>query len=197
MTNGRGADMQESVARVARANGVSDGDVALLVRGHEMAMGPRLVALPDQEHPSFLHPGRTVLVLIRDAGVLDGVVLAAAALVESRRPDLRVDEATLRAGMPAEVADRRAAVPGREQPGLAEALVTADAATRTVALAEHLDHLRHLHMLPDRGDWPELFDEAERIWGPVAERTHPELARRYALWIRTFRRRLRGGSEGG
>ena len=186
---GRAADMQDSVARVAGANGVSASDVALVVRAHQVAMEARHEVLGDPEHPLYLHPGRNVLILVRDAGLRSGCDLAVAALVESREPRLRADPARVRADLPAPVADAWARVPMRGMEGLAEALVTSNAALRMAALADHLDHLRHLHMLPRTDDWADLFDEVVAVWGPVAERTHPELARRYALWVRTFRRR--------
>lgn len=183
--------MRASVRRVARSHGVVEGGLDRLDAAYEAAIGPRAAAFDSDEHPSFLHPGRTVLVLLRDAGVTDASVLAAGALTETRIPAARAAPSVV-----AEVLDERGravhgGVPDHAAPDLAEQLVTASVDVRLVALVEHLDHLRHLHMVPHSDDWRSLFEAVESVWGPVAERTHPEVARRYRLWLRTFARRLK------
>jgi hypothetical protein len=79
-------------------------------------------------------------------------------------------------------------LPGDER--LLERLVTLGRPSQLVALAERLDQLRHAHLRQDRDWWHAIFDEAEAVWVPVAERTHPRLADRFRHWRRTFARRL-------
>lgn len=185
----RGVAMARSLAGAARVHGLADEGVELVSRAHALAMEPRTRSLDDDHHPAYLHPGRTALILLRDAGTVDPEVLAAAVLVETRDPPLRVEEVRVRKVLGDQVARRVAASPAPGAPDLAEALVTADRDVRLVALAEHLDHLRHLHVRGPAPDWGERLEEVEAVWLPVAERTHARLARRYRHWARTFRRR--------
>jgi hypothetical protein len=147
-------------------------------------------ALKDDHHPAYLHPGRSALILLRDASVTAAPVLAAACLVETRDPELRVAPERIDQVLGPDVGELVAAAPPPGSEGLAEALVTASGEVCLVALAEHLDHLRHLHVRGPEPDWPERLDEVEAVWLPVAERTHARLATRYRHWARTFRRRL-------
>ncbi len=184
--------MEASVLRVARGLGV-DHDLEQLERAHRVAMESRDHAFGgDDHHPSYLHPGRTVLVLLRDAGVLDADVLAAAAVTDTRTPTACTPDSIL-----IDVLSRRACVfrkqvPPHTAPDLAERLVLAPEEVRLIALADHLDTLRHLHMLSPTDDWGDLYRDVQRLWGPLAERTDVELARRYATWARSFARRLDG-----
>ena len=57
------------------------------------------------------------------------------------------------------------------------------------ALAERLDHLRHLHLKEPDAAAREVWREARDVWLPFADRTHPDLARRYAWWTRKFTKR--------
>lgn len=186
----RGVAMGRSLARTARLFGIPDEGVALLVRAHGLAMEPRVRLLDDDHHPAYLHPGRTALVLLRDADVRDGGVLAAGSLLETRDAPLRVVPDRVRDKMGAEVAALVEAAPAPGSPGLAEALVTASRAVCLASLAEHLDQLRHLHVRGPEPDWAERLEEVEAVWLPVARRAHPRLAVRYGHWARTFRKRL-------
>ena len=185
----RGASMEASVLRIARASGV--GQTALLRGALALAVAERVAAFDgDEHHPLYLHPGRTVLVLIRDAGVVDVDVLAAAALTDSATPTARANAASVHAVLTPRAAALHAEVPDHHAPDLTERLVLAEEPVRLIALADHLDHIRHLHMLPGTDGWHDFADGVQRVWGPVAERTHPVLARRYGTWARTFARRL-------
>lgn len=186
----RGVAMGRSLVRTARSFGVSEEGIALLARAHGLAMDPRVRFLDDDHHPAYLHPGRTSLVLLRDADVRDGVVLAAGSLLESRDASLRVELRRVRDDMGEDVAALMEAAPAPGSPGLAEALVTAPRTVCLLSLAEHLDHLRHLHVRGPEPDWGERLEEVEMVWLPVAHRAHPRLAGRYAHWARTFRKRL-------
>lgn len=190
----RGTAMAASVVRAARTVGVPAEGIPLISRAHALAMRPRVAAFDDDHHPLFLHPGRTVLVLLRDVGCLDPLTLAAAVLVESEDEALRVPGAEAEALAGPAVADLLARVPLSGREDLAEALVTADETVRFVALAERLDHLRHAHLRDAPAGWgPAILAEAEAVYGPVAHRTHPRLAQRYDHWCRAFRRRMAMG----
>ncbi len=190
----RGSAMAGSVVRAARSFGVGPAGVSLLSRAHVLAMGPRVRAIDDDHHPLFLHPGRSVLILLRDAGVTEPGVLAAAAVTESEDPDFRIGPGDVRALLGDHVADLAGAVPLAGSESLAEALVSAPERVRLVALAERLDHLRHAHLREADEAWRRsIHAEADRVYLPVAERTHARLAQRYGHWCRTFARRLGEG----
>jgi (p)ppGpp synthase/HD superfamily hydrolase len=187
--------MAASVTRTARSFGVSPEGIAVLSRAHALAMKPRMAALDDDHHPLYLHPGRTVLVLLRDTSCQDGYLLAAAALTETEDEALRIPEGAVRAEVGDAVADLVRAVPSPHSESFAEDLVLADEAVRLVALAERLDHLRHGHLRDADHAWRSaVHAQAESIYLPVAERTHPLLAQRYRHWCRTFARRLERGA---
>jgi len=188
----RGAAMAASLVRTARSYGVDDEDIDLMSRAHALAMVPRVAALEDDHHPLYLHPGRTMLVLIQDAGVTDPTVLAAAALVESEDARFRVGEAAMASAVDASVLSLVRAVPASGSELLAETLVTAEDAVRLIAVAERLDHLRHAHLRDDM-DWrARVYAEAVAVYQPIAERTNAKLAGRYRHWCRAFERRFLG-----
>ncbi|HKJ02763.1 MAG TPA: hypothetical protein VJ997_09920 [Longimicrobiales bacterium] len=187
----RGTAMAVSLARTARSFGVSPEGIALLGRAHALAMKPRVAAFDDDHHPLYLHPGRTVLVLLRDVACVDGAVLAAAALAESEDAALRVTDASVRADLGARVADLVRAVPSPGSRSLSEELLGVGESVCLVALAERLDHLRHAHLRDADEAWRRsIHAQAEAVYLPMAERTHPRLAQRYRHWCRTFARRL-------
>src|SRR5688572_22580342 len=143
--------MEGRVARTLSEMGIAAEGVTLVQAAHRLAMEPRRERLGDPHHPDFLHPGRTVLILAVDASVRDPLALAAGALVESERSDLRVGSDRIRGELGAPLADQVAAVP-LPGSGLAEALVTAERGVCLVALAERLDHCRHAKFWPERAN---------------------------------------------
>lgn len=187
----RGAAMAASVVRAARTLGVPSDGIPVLSRAHALAMEPRVRAFHDDHHPLFLHPGRSVLILLRDAGCLGTLVLAAAAVAESQDGELRVATERVEEVLGARVAEMAAAVPPSGDEALAEKLVTASTEVRLAALAERLDHLRHAHLREADARWRRLaLEEAEAVYRPLAHRTHARLAQRYDHWCRTFARRV-------
>ncbi len=144
----------------------------------------------DEHDPAYLHPGRSVLVLLQDVGPLPENVLAAAAAHESEEARFRVPLADVRAELGPDVADLVEVLPLPADEDLAERLVTLDEGARLAALAERLDHLRHAHLRHDPEWWRALDAEVRAAWAPVAERTHPRLADRYRAWLRAMGRRL-------
>lgn len=188
----RAVAMARSVVRAARAHGLPPNGIDLLSRAHALAMKPRVDALGDDHHPAYLHPGRSVLVLLRDVGPLPADILASAAVHDTEDDDLRVPMATVRETLGDEVADIVESLPLPGDERLTERLVTLDEGPRLAALAERLDHLRHAHLHedPDPAWWRAIHEEAGAAWLPVAERTNARLATRYRHWHRTFGRRL-------
>jgi hypothetical protein len=186
----RGAAMAKSVESAARAHGLPPAGIDLLGRAHALAMKPRVDAFDDDHHPLYLHPGRSVLVLLRDVGPLPAEVLASAAVHDTEDDDLRVPLAAVRATLADEVADIVESLPLPGDERLTERLVTLEGGPRLAALAERLDHLRHAHLREDPAWWRAIHDEVGAAWLPVAERTNALLATRYRHWHRTFGRRL-------
>ncbi len=129
--------------------------MALLSAAHALAMEPRSRPGDDDHHPLFLHPGRTVLILLRDAARhrLRGDGRCCGHRAEDA--PFRLDSGVVREHLGDDVADLVEAVPlpGLEEAGLAEALVTSDEAVRLVALAERLDHARHGHLRDADDAW--------------------------------------------
>ena len=185
----RSQHMAARVLRTAQEMGVAEVGLGALERAHSLAMAPRLENLDDDHDPHFLHPGRTALILLMDVGEARTDVLTAALLVESERPELKVPLARVREALGEAVAERVAAVPLPDDEELAERLVTADEEVRLIALAERLDHLRHAHLWSDLERRRSAHRSALEVYAPVAERTHPALARRYAWWCDMFARR--------
>ena len=188
--------MAVNLVRVARQFGLTQEGVTRLSTAHALAMAPRVASLHNQRHPMYLHPGHTVLVLLRDAGVADPVMLCAAALTESEDAELRVGQEPIRTEVGRDVAALVAAVPMPGSEHLAEDLVRATEPVRLVALGERLDHLRHAHLRDADDAWRRaVHEEAMRVYLPVAERTDVGLARRYRHWGRAFARRLERGLD--
>jgi hypothetical protein len=182
--------MRASVASAGARAGLSEQETGRLEAAFRLAMTPREAHLADDHHPAFLHPGRVILVLLRDAGVTDLRTLEVGAVLESRDPLLRVDADVIATELGIDVADASSAVPAPGAEGLAERLVTLEPPVVTAALAERLDHLRHEHLREPVTPWRALADEVALVWLPVAERSSEPLARRYRHWLRTFERRL-------
>ena len=173
-------DMQRRlVLRLERA-GLPDADVRRVLDANAAALAHRHEGLGDEEHPDLLHPSRTILILVDDCGVADVELLEAAASLESEFADLRIPPRN----------ELASAVPTPDLgDALLEALVVATEDVRLLALAERLDHARHLH-LRDRTIWRTFHDSACGSYRPIAQRTHPRLARRYDWWCGMFRRRF-------
>lgn len=182
--------MAASVTAVATRHGLGPTDVSRIERALAEAMKPREIALTDDHHPAFLHPGRVALVLLNDVADPTAAAIELAVLIESRDPELRVGDERVRAELGERVAAARAAIPPPGSEDLTERLVTLDDGAALATLGERLDHLRHEHLRDPVTPWPELVEEVSSVWLPVAERRSPALGRRYRHWLRTFARRL-------
>ena len=194
VTSTRARAMAARLAETAERMAVDRPGRDLIAAAFDLAMEPRLRAALDDHAPDFLHPARTALIAMDDAGVAHAPTLAAALLVETRDAALRPDAGGLGAlGVPGdEVAALVAAVPDPDEgEELVERLVTAAAPVLLIALVERLDHARHLHLRP-RPEWGPYHATTCAAYAPLAGRADPVLERRFAWWCRTFRARFLG-----
>ena len=192
MGSGRAGRMALSVARALRSSGLSSEAAARVRSALDVAMEPRIARLADDHHPAYLHPGRAQLVLLRDApDATTAIALVGAALLETEDADLEAAASRVESGIGADALEAREAVPRPGSDRMLERLVGLPGQLALAALAERLDHLRHLHQREDlRPVWAARHREVQEVWLPFAQRTHPRLATRFAHWERTFRRRL-------
>jgi len=189
MEEDRARAMAVRLRRTALHAGLTDADVDRLVHCYEWVVEPRSRAFGNPRHPDLLHPGRTALILLEDVALTDADAIAAGILYDARWPGLSPSDEQAAALAGARAAVLRTQFPGREADPLEirEALVTADPAACLAALAEQLDHARHLHLAPP-GVWHAVF-ERTLAFQPVALRAHPQMAHRYARWTGMFERR--------
>lgn len=177
--------MLQRLLRTAGAYGVPD--TGLLSEAFERAMAPRIHALDDDHDPRFLHPGRTALILMDDAGFTEPHGLAAAILAETESPELGYapePEADDAPSLSAALAEARSLPPMEEADELAERLLTAPESVALVALAEYLDQLRHLRLWADPERVRARSDVTAGVLVPIADRVHPVLSRRFRWWVR-------------
>lgn len=162
---------------------IAPGAVELVLSAYALAAEKRAASLTVKD-TRLLHPGRTVLILWQDCSIRDAGQLAAAALVESQDLELRADVLAFPA---TPVARCVQSIPSPVEAGdrLLEDLLALDPAAARIALAERLDHLRHLH-LGSRDNWAREFQLATQIYLPVAQRTDNALARRFTGWCELF-----------
>lgn len=180
----RAQSMLERVTIEARA--VLPESAAAVVRGAlAESLQLRDARVSDDHDPRYLHPARTIRILIADGECRSIEALAAAAFVDTldldlvpsvpRSPLARIVEAVPR--------------PDLHGDELLERLVSADVDTGLVAVAERLDHARHLHMRSDL-DWPSFHREIRNVYAPAARRFSSLIARRFDRWADAFERRL-------
>ena len=180
--------MANKLVVYAQRAGVAD--LALVEDAYWAAVNPRIEYFGNVFDFDVLHPARTALILIELTACTRAEVVAAAQLVETHFADLRLAPANLPAG----VLGLAASVPNPLDIGadeeLLEALVTADDDVALIAVAERLDHARHLHMR-DPSQWSTIYQQIRTVYLPLAERLHPELYARFNRWATAFGRRLR------
>lgn len=194
---GRAGAMAERLAATARRMGMGEEDAEAVVHAFRLAMRPRIERLEDEHHPDFLHPARIAMILMDDAGVNAPEVVAAGILTETRDPGLAVELQALEegAGAAAELSAitlellRRLPTPAVEGERLLEALLESPLTVRLIALAERLDHSRHLHLRGEE-EWAPYHALSCEVYAPLAAVTDPTFDRRYRWWCRTFQRRF-------
>jgi hypothetical protein len=168
------------------------GETVRVQAALRVALARRDPQLEDDHDSRLLHPGRTVLILLRDAHCRSADVLAAAAFIDSVDTGLRASLSLLRQAAGDAAFGLASAVPAPdagESEGLLERLVCADTEPALIALAERLDQVRHLHLRPEL-PWQRLHAEVLAAWLPAAQRLSPPLARRFDRWAEAFGRRL-------
>ncbi len=177
---GRVADMMRRLERRLEQASLAPQQRASVLAAVGDPLDRRARAFGD-EHFETLHPARTLLILLDDCDVADAVVLEAAAAIDSEHAALRAPSSSPLAQL--------VPLPDHVGDSLLEDLVSADETVRLIALAERLDHARHLH-LRERSDWVDFHHGIGVVYAPVAARTHARLARRFDWWWHTFRRRF-------
>jgi (p)ppGpp synthase/HD superfamily hydrolase len=188
----RAAAMAGRLADTALRAGWAAPDAAGLSAVFEAAVLARMPHVGDPHEPDYLHPARTALILMDDVGVADPAVIAAGLLWDSRPvPAQRLLEIARHAAGPHVETLLHALpdpVPAADAGDLLEALVTAPTEVALIAIAERLDHARHLH-LRDRQEWTAFHALAVSSYAIAAQRLDPVLARRWRWWTQMFRRR--------
>lgn len=184
--------MAAKLAACARRVGVVPD---VLVSAYQTSIERRLKVLHDVFHPELLHPARTVLILIEDAGCVDDVILTAAALVDSEYGGMQPSGREIRNAFGDRVAELVAAVPrpGEVRENLLEALVTAPHNAGLIAAAERLDHARHLHFR-ESSLWRPFFVQITDAYLPFSGRVSGPLATRFERWSGAFEKRLYSGA---
>jgi len=182
--------MAGRVVATARRHGLAGDDAASLGIAFDRIVRERWPAIGDEHHPDHLHTARTALILLDDVGLVDRSALGAALLFDSLNPALvpTAERAASIAG--ADAAGWLGALPpaGLDEAELIERLVTSDATTLHLALAERLDHARHLHMRDDV-DRAAFHAGVTRVYLPLARRAGGPLHARFDRWATAFRRR--------
>ena len=180
--------MAEKLGVYATRAGVDN--VALVTEAYHLAVLPRLAHLSDVFHHDLLHPARTALILIENARCTKASVLAAAEVTETLFPQMRTQPGEIADALGHHVALLAEAVPDpADEETLVERLVTASDDVALIALAERLDHARHLHMR-ERSLWRAYFDQTASVYMPLAQRVSEDLFLRFFRWATAFEKRL-------
>lgn len=180
----RAQAMIERVTSEARAV-LNETDAAIVRGALAESLTLRDDRVEDDHDPRYLHPARTIRILIADGDCRSVDALAAAAFVDTIDPALVPPAPVSRLRTIAYSVPR----PGHEGEQLLERLVTADLDTGLIAVAERLDHARHLHLRSDL-DWRSFHTEVRNTYVPAARRFSALIARRLERWADAFERRL-------
>ena len=191
----RAETMAVKLAAYAQRSGA---EAAPIVAAYELSVARRLETLGNVFHPDLLHPARNALILIQDVGCSSSFVLTAAVLSETEFPAMRIKPEEVLGTFGGVIAELVNAVPrpDAERELLLEALVTAPYDVALIAVAERLDHARHLHFR-DPAVWPSFFRQIVDVYLPAATRVSERLEVRLAHWSQAFERRLRNAYRDG
>ena len=190
--------MQGRLGGVLASAGLAPKDADLAIDSFRMAVHLRGACLTEENDHRFLHPARSLLVLLEDGGERRPDLLAAAPLVESLEPDLVGGVAAVApepiqavlAGLPALPGGLGGtAAPDSEALWL-EGLVLAEPGIQRLILSEALDQLRHLHLRPDGSFRNRVLRRAEGFLVPLAHRVGGKLDRRMGWWWSRVGQRL-------
>jgi hypothetical protein len=172
------------VARLGREwhdAGLPAEDRSGLVRRATEVMDVRASRFADDHHPAFLHPLRTVLLLL-EIGETDPRAHACA-LVADSESDERADGADVDPA-PGDAFD----VFRTDDEERLERLLLADPWVRRTWLAERLDHVRHLHLWAGTDRTRAALERAEIQEAPLALREGGRLQRAWDDWLDKARR---------
>jgi hypothetical protein len=182
--------MQGRLERVLGSAGLAPEDVEGVTTSFQMAIHLRSAYVGGEADHRFLHPARSLLVLLEDGGERGPDLLAAAPLVESVEPQLvgvEVQEAphpirTLLRGLPILPGGLGGTAGEDVEAGWLEALVLVEPGMQRLILSEALDQLRHLHLRPDGPFRDRILRRAERVLVPLAQRAGGGLDQRFRWW---------------
>jgi hypothetical protein len=180
----RAQSMLERVTIEARTV-LSESDANIVRGALAESLALRDAAVDDDHDPRCLHPARSIRILIADGECRSVDALAAAAFVDTVDPALAPEA-------PADPLRRLVDAvpqPARDGDELLERLVTADFDVGLIAVAERLDHARHLHLRSDL-DWPSFHVQVRTVYVPAARRFSALISRRLERWADAFERRL-------
>lgn len=189
----RAREMIARLDRDWREAGLSPADRGRLVRRAGEVMADRAVRIPDEHHPAFLHPLRTVLLLL-EASETDPRAHETALVVDSERPGTAEDPQGREPSEDREDGSASGPAPealevfGAPHAERLERLVVAAPWVRRTWLAERLDHLRHLHLWAGPERTRTALDRAEEEEAPLAAREGGRLHRAWADWMDKARR---------
>ena len=187
--------MSVRVEQTAQTAGMDSSGRHLIRSAIEAAMAPRLAVIDDDHDHDYLHPGRTVVILLDDVGLADPVALAAACLLDTRRLELEAPDDEISAHVSPAVTAFRNEVPRSGSETLLEDLLASGPDVVLVALAERLDQVRHAHLWGNLPEARAAHQEASDVYMKMAERTHAQLAARYTSWCRAFGERYLAGAR--
>lgn len=170
---------REMVARLGREwhdARIATEDHAALVRRATNVMADRATRFIDDHHPAFLHPLRTVLLLL-EIGETDPRAHAAALELDSER-ESRADGA----GPDRDDTPASTLLWASDDERL-ELLLLTEPWVRRTWLAERLDHVRHLHLWAGDGRTRAALARAAVEEAPLALREGGRLHRAWADWM--------------
>lgn len=180
----RAQAMLERVSIEARAV-LPEPAAAVVRRALAESLELRDARVADDHDPRYLHPARTIRILIADGECRSTEALAAAAFVDTVDRELAPPAPVPALGAIVDAVPR----PDVHGDELLERLVSADIDAGLIAVAERLDHARHLHMRTDL-DWPSFHEQVRSTYAPAARRCSALIARRLDRWVDAFERRL-------
>ena len=180
----RAQSMLERVTIETRAV-LSPADANIVRGALAESLASRDAAIDDDHDSRYLHPARTIRIMIADGECRSVDALAAAAFVDTVDASL--------APLPP-VEPLRAIVAQVPRPELAgdellERIVTADLDVGLITVTERLDHARHIHLRSDI-DQAAFHAQIRATYAPAARRVSASIARRLDRWADAFERRL-------
>ena len=194
----RALRMERRLERALASADVAPETAALALASFRMAIQLRGAFVVEEADHRFLHPARSLLILLEDGGGRSADLLAAAPLVESLEPHLvggvAVDAPESTGAVLAELPALPGGLGGTAGPDVEarwlEGLVLAEPGMQKLILSEALDQLRHLHLRPDGPFRNRILRRAEEILVPLASRVGGVLDRRMGWWWRRVGHRL-------